>query len=738
MNKKIKLFIILFIVFASTILLFIPTLKNIHFGLDIQGGFELLYKIEPLEEGNEITEEDLNNTYEAILNRIDTLGVSEPEISFENTNTLRISLPGVSNEEDARDIISTIALISFRDTNDNLLMTSQILGKAGASIDQNSKTLLPVVKLDIDDTSTFYNVTKDVSKMNDNRIVIWLDFEEGVDSFKDQEQTCGTEENLKCLSAAYVNEGLNSSSVVIEGNFTKAKVNRLASLINAGSLPTKLVEDSAPHKVSATFGSKTIQKAFIAGIISLSLISLLLIFKYRLFGLISSISLFVYFLLTFVIFNLVGGVLTLPGIAALILGIGMAIDSAIILIERIKDEYKTNLKEAYTKGSKSSLVAIVDSNITTLLVGIVLYIFGQSSIKGFATILIISIFSTFLSMIVLNNRLIKNAVNSLESNKKTNMYFGKIKAKKKFDFVKIGRYALISFIIVMVLGVVFYFTNSINLGIDFSGGTSINMISDKNIDFDKIIPTLEKYNVVEYKHYIGTEKEGYIKLNNILNKENQTELINTFTDLGIDVSVGQISTMVVSNLVKNALFSLLLAAVVIIIYMAIRFSFSFGISSLLVLLHDVVLIIVGFIIFRFEFNFIIVAAILTIIGYSINDTIVVFDRIRENKAKLYKNTIKTKEDLTELMNKSLTEVLTRNLLTSITTIISVLTLIFTNMNEIFEFNIAILIGLVCGTISSLVFAPNLWRILEKKNVGKIKKKRDYDEIDELSIKGINS
>lgn len=732
MKKLTKLIILYVVLFIISIVLFIPTLKNINFGLDLQGGFEILYKIEPLSGKKELTTDDLNNTYKAIVNRIDTLGVSEPVITFEGENTLRIQLPGVEDEKEAKEIISTIGLLSFRDTSDNLLMSSDILGSGGASVDTNSETLRPVVKINIKDTSTFYKVTSEVSKKSDNRIVIWLDFDEETDSFKDSESTCGTEENKKCLSAAYVNEGLNSTNVIIEGNFTKEKVTRLAELINSGSLPTKLVEDSTPHSVSASFGAKTIEKCGIAGLITLSLIFALLIIKYRVSGVLTSISLTTYSLLTFAIFNLIGGVLTLPGIAALILGIGMAVDSSIILVERVKDQYKNNLKEAFEKGSHSSLSAIIDANVTTLIIAVILYIFGQSSIKGFATMLIISIVVTIISMVIINRLLIKYFVNTGVFDEKFVLLFGKKNKETKIDFVKNSKYLLISFIIILLTGIIFYFIKGINLGVDFSGGTNITLVSEKNFDIKELTNYVSDYEIDEYNYYVGASKEGYIKLNEIIKEEDKEEIISKYENLGIDVSINEISTMVVKNLTKNAVYSLLIAFVAIIIYIAIRFSFTFGVSGLIALIHDVILILVAFILLRLQFNFIVIASILTIIGYSINDTIVIFDRIRENNIM-----VKTKEDLSNVVNKSLNNILVRNIMTSVTTIIAVLSLLVLGVNEIFTFNVAILIGLIGGTISSLIFAPNLWRILEVRNLKK-PKKAPKKELDELSIKGINS
>lgn len=242
-NKKIKVIlgtlIVLIVMFISGYLC-IPIFNNINYGLDLQGGFEVLYEIEPLE-GNELTNEMVNNTYKAILKRIDILGVNEPEIAIENENRIRIALAGITNKDEAREIISSTATISFRDANDNLLMTSDVLGGVvKVSQDQYGR---PAVSLPIKDKEKFYEVTSKVKDMTNNVIVIWLDYDETKDSYYKEKENCGSLSNSRCLSAARVDSAF-SSDVIIQGNFTTEEVKSLVELINSGSLPTKLNEIS--------------------------------------------------------------------------------------------------------------------------------------------------------------------------------------------------------------------------------------------------------------------------------------------------------------------------------------------------------------------------------------------------------------------------------------------------------------------------------------------------------------
>lgn len=739
MKKLFKPIIILLIIVVGGILLIKPILNNISYGIDLKGGFEILYRVEPLEKDGVINEESLNKTYNAIVDRIDTLGVSEPVITIEGDNLIRVQLPGVSNEEEARDRISTTAVLSFRDVNDNLLMTSEVLDKGGARSELNSQ--VPgtyLVSLDIKDTSKFYEVTSAVSKMgSDNVIVTWLDFEEGKDSYKSYgRENCN---DMKCLSAANVNEGLNSSTVTITGNFTKEESELLAEYINNGSLPTKLVEEATPRSVSPSFGHEVIEKTAFAGVVTFVLITLILLIKYRVSGLVASISLFMYLLLVFFIFNGVDGVLTLTGIAALVLGIGMAVDSIIISNERVNDERLLNPKliQSYTNANKSSLLAIIDANVTTLIAAIVLYIFGESSVRGFATMLIITIFITIFATVLFYRWMMGLLVKTKVFDKKQDLLFGKCKKKKRHDFVKFAKWPTLVSVVIISIGLLFAVVNGFNFGVDFTGGTNINLSSSNKLNFKEIEKICNQYDVRDYDYYMNSETEGYIILNDILDDQDEIKIKNELSNLGIETSMNEISTLVTNNLTKNAIKSLIYSLIAVIIYVTIRFNFNYGISAILMLCHDVLIILAIFAIFNISVDFIIVAALLTIIGYSINDTIVVFDRIRDTRKLLFKDKKKlTKEELRRVANISSSDTIGRNVYTTITTLIAVVSLIIVGLNDILTFNLAILFGLVAGAVSSLLIGPNLLIYLEKRSMNK--PEEEDDEVEELKIKGINS
>ena len=731
---------IIMVVITALALFMIPGIfGSLKYGLDLQGGFEVLYEVSSLNEDEELDESMLNNTRKNLLRRIDTLGVSEPVIEIEGDNRIRVQLAGVTDQDTAREVLSKPAVLSFRDSSNNLLMTSDVLTSKGASEDSDNKGL-PAVKLSISKKDEFYRVTKRISETEDRLIVIWLDYEEGLSYNK---QTGGYEENGKfvkcgssnsrCLSAATVSEGF-SSDVIIQGSFTKDDVKQLVDYINSGNLPTKLEEISS-KTVTASFGEKSLDKTYTAGIIGIAAVAIFMIILYHFAGLISAIGLLIYTIVTFGIFWLVGGVLTLQGIAAMLLGIGMAVDANVLSFSRIKDELKkgSSLAGAFKKGNTNSIKTIIDANITTLLVAIILFIFGESSTKGFATMLIISIFVTMIVMVVIVRLILRRFVETGFFDNKVTAFIGKPKkTKRKVDYVKNGTKFLIILFICIIAGVVSLFINKLNLGVAFKGGTSITINAD--MTKKEIKEELKDYTIDS----IDMNEPISVRIEEKLTKEQITEMKNYFEkEKKASTDINVVSNIVQIELIKNALYSILLAIIGMIIYISIRFKFNFGISSILCLGHDVFIIIALFSLLKLEVSTIFITALLSIIGYSINNTIVVFDRIREkSKGKEFK----TKDELKEVVNDSISETMTRSIITSITTMLPVISLIIFGSKEILNFNIALLIGLVAGTYSSILLAGVIWYKLANKNVGKKPTKKWYevDTKSEKLIKGINS
>ena len=748
--KKRKFIISTIIVIAISILCcyFIkPLIDKINFGLDLQGGFEVLYEVEPLKEDDELTGDMLYSTYKSILKRIDVLGVSEPEITIEGDNRIRIKLAGITNANDARNTISSTAVLSFRDANDNLLMTSDVLGgEAKVSQDEYRR---PAVSLKIKDTDKFYEVTKKVKNMTNNIMVIWLDYNETTDSYRKEEKnmTCGTKES-HCLSAAKVEKAF-ASDVIIQGSFTKEEATSLVELINSGALPTKLNEISS-RTVEASFGANSLNKTLLAGVIGIVCVMIIMIVIYRFSGFIASFGLILYTFSSFGVFYLLDGVLTLPGIAAMLLGIGMAVDANVISFERIKENLYIgkDLQEAYEVGNKNSLTSIIDANVTTLIAAIIMFILGESSVKGFATMLIITNIVTIIVMVYLVKYILKIFVKTKIFNNKLGLFIGvnkqKIKKEKqvripyqKVDIIKISKKTFIVTIVLLVLGVTLFLTTKANFGVDFTGGTSITINNNKKLD-KSIKDIIKEYNYTVEKTKV-TDNDTTITIKETLDKEDITSLTNNLKETyDLDSDIYVVSKIVKQELVKNAIKSLIIASIGIIIYISIRFRFNYAISGIVALVHDILFTFLFFTTFKIEINSIFIAAILTIIGYSINDTIVTFDIIRDGYKNKYKGNITKVEDLEDLVNNSIRRTLSRTILTTITTIIPVIILLIFGSKEILTFNIALLVGFILGTYSSIFISNILWLKLERRRILKPKKENDDDdEIQELKVRGIN-
>ena len=720
-----------------------PLLNKINFGLDLQGGFEILYEVSPLKEDDKLSQDMLYSTYKSILKRIDVLGVSEPVITIEGDNRIRIKLAGIKNATDARNTISSTAVLSFRDYNDNLLMTSDVLGgQAKVSTDEYGK---PAVSLKIKDTDTFYNATKKVKNMTNNVMVIWLDFDEETDSYQKEMTKCGTS-NSHCLSGARVSQAF-ASDVIIQGNFTKEEATSLVELINSGALPSKLTEISS-RTVEASFGMDSLNKTLTAGLIGIILVILLMIIVYRFSGFIASIGLIIYTFASFGIFYLINGVLTLPGIAAILLGIGMAVDANVISFERIKEELLIgkNLKDAYAIGNKNSFTSIIDANVTTIIAAIIMFILGQSSVKGFATMLIISIIVTIIVMVYLIKFILKIFVNTNIFNNHLSLFIGlnkkKIKKEKniripypRLNFVKNKKRYLLLTAILLITGIFFYIFTGANYGIDFSGGTSITINSSTNTEQLKKLLLSENYHIEKIS---TSNNEQTIIISEVLEKEAINKLTTTLNDeYKLENSIYVVSKVVKQELAKNAVKSLIVASIGMIIYVAVRFRFNYAISGVIALAHDVLFTFLFFTVFKIQIDSIFIAGILTIIGYSINDTIVTFDVIRESYKSKYKNNITNTKDLDNLVNDSIRRTLYRTIITSLTTIIPVIILMIYGSHEIQNFNICLLVGFIAGTYSSIFISNMIWLKLETRRITKPKSDKYDDEIEELQVKGIN-
>ncbi len=475
---------------------------------------------------------------------------------------------------------------------------------------------------------------------------------------------------------------------------------------------------------------------------------------YRLPGIIAVITLTTYVYLTLLAFNFISGVLTLPGLAALVLGVGMAVDANIIMYERIKDELRIgrNLKQAYKKANKSSFITILDANLTTVLAATVLFFFGESSVKGFAIMLLLAILMSFVTAVFLTRLLLSLIVYSNVFKKKL-WWFGVKKNQihdinegkdvselstpyDRIDFMKLAKPLFAVSGLIIAAGVIILFIFKLNLGIDFTAGTRIDAQSDHALKQHQVEKKMESIGLKPDQLSIGgtNDTKASMQYKHDLSKEEVSKVKSLIQkEFGHDPTVNTVSPVIGQELAKNAMLAVLLASIGMIIYITLRFEWRMGISSIISLLHDAFMIIAVFSLFRLEVDITFIAAVLTIIGYSINDTIVTFDRVREMLRKV--KVITKEEEIDYIVNSSIRQTLTRSVNTVLTVVIVVVALLLLGASSIFNFSLALLIGLVSGVFSSIFIAVPLWGILKKRELRKsehhkltvYKRKRSNDE-----------
>lgn len=754
-GSRIAAFILLVVLlFAGMGLTYKSVVKNVNLGLDLQGGFEVLYQVNPLDKGDKIDDKAVKSTSKTLENRVNSLGVSEPKIQVEDKNRIRVQLAGIKNQSQARDILSSKAKLTVRDADDNVKLTGKDLKQGTAKQEFKQNTNSPTVTFKVKDSDKFRKVTEEISKKKENVMVVWLDYEKG-DSYHKESKKEQEGKKPKYVSAANVDQPINSDSVEISGGFNgKEGVERakqIADLLNAGSLPVDLKEIYS-NSVGAQFGQDALNKTLFASLVGVAVVYLFMLGFYRLPGLVANIALTAYIYLTLVAFNFISGVLTLPGIAALVLGVGMAVDANIIMYERIKDELKVGrtLKQAYKKANKSSFLTIVDANLTTVIAAAVLFFFGESSVKGFATLLLLGILMIFVTAVFLS-RILMSLLISSNYFKKSYWLFGVSKKDRhdinegkdvhdlktpyeRLDFMKLAKQQLTLSVLIVIVGAVILFIFRLNLGIDFSSGTRVDFTTDNKVKQDKVTETFDKANYKPDQISIGESgKNVTVQFKDDLNKNQVSKLKNMVHDkFGHDPTVNTVSPLIGQELAKNAMKALALASIGIIIYVTLRFEWRMGLSAILALLHDVFIMVAVFSIFRLEVDITFIAAVLTIVGYSINDTIVTFDRVRENLQKV--KVIREPKQIDDIVNRSIRQTMTRSINTVLTVVVVVIALLIFGATSIFNFSLALLIGLVSGVISSVFIAVPLWGIMKKrelkKNNGKLvvhKEKKSNDE-----------
>ena len=618
-------------------------------------------------------------------------------------------------------------------------MSGSDIKQGSAKQEFKQETNQPTVTFKVKSKDKFKKVTEKISKKRDNVMVVWMDFKKG-DSYKKEAKKQQEGKEPKYVSAANVDQPINSDSVEISGGFNGKKgvkeAKQISELLNAGSLPVDLKEIYS-NSVGAQFGQDALNKTIFASFIGVAIIYLFMLGFYRLPGLVAIIALTTYIYLTLVAFNFISGVLTLPGLAALVLGVGMAVDANIIMYERIKDELRIGrtLKQAYSKANKSSFLTIFDSNLTTVIAAAVLFFFGESSVKGFATMLLLGILMIFVTAVFLSRGLLNLLVSS-NFFKKQYWLFG-VKKKdrhdmndgkdvhdlktsfEKWNFVKLAKPLIALSILIVVVGLVILAVFKLNLGIDFSSGTRADINAKQPLTQAKVEKAVKDVGLEPDQIQINgsSNKGATVQFKKDLSRAEDNKLSDKIkSEFGDTPQINTVSPLIGQELAKNAITALILASLGIIIYVSLRFEWRMGLSAVLALLHDVFIIVAVFSLFRIEVDLTFIAAVLTIVGYSINDTIVTFDRVRENLHKL--KVITSPEQIDDMVNRSIRQTMTRSINTVLTVVVVVVAILIFGAPTIFNFSLALLIGLISGVFSSVFIAVPLWGIMKKRQLKK--------------------
>lgn len=736
-SRLIAFILLVALLFTGMGLTYKNVVKNVNLGLDLQGGFEVLYQVNPLDKGEKIDKKALQATSRTLENRVNVLGVSEPKIQIEDPNRIRVQLAGIKDQAQARKLLSTQANLTIRDAQDHVLMSGSDIKQGSAK--QEFKQDQPTVTFKVKSKEKFKKVTEKISKKRDNVMVVWMDYKKG-DSYKKEAKKQQEGKDPKYVSAANVDQPINSDSVEISGGFNGKKgvkeAKQIAELLNAGSLPVDLKEIYS-NSVGAQFGQDALDKTIFASFIGVGIIYLFMLGFYRLPGLVAIIALTTYIYLTLVAFNFISGVLTLPGLAALVLGVGMAVDANIIMYERIKDELRIGrtLKQAYSKANKSSFLTIFDSNLTTVIAAAVLFFFGESSVKGFATMLLLGILMIFVTAVFLSRGLLSLLVSSNFFKKKYWLFGVKKKDRhdinegkdvhdlktsfEKWNFVKLAKPLIALSILIVIVGLFILSIFKLNLGIDFSSGTRADIETNQSLTQGKVEKAVKDVGLSPDQVQINGSghKNATVQFKKNLSRAEDNKLSDKIkSEFGDTPQINSVSPLIGQELAKNAMTALILASIGIIIYVSLRFEWRMGLSAVLALLHDIFIIVAVFGLFRLEVDLTFIAAVLTIVGYSINDTIVTFDRVRENLHKV--KVVTSPEQIDDIVNRSIRQTMTRSINTVLTVVVVVVAILIFGAPTIFNFSLALLIGLISGVFSSVFIAVPLWGIMKKRQLKK--------------------
>ncbi len=692
--------------------------EYIKLGLDLKGGLSVTYEIQE----DDYSDKDLEDTKYKIEKRVEAY-TNEYSVYEDGDKKITAEIPGVTNADEILEALNIEGKLEFLDP-DNYTKWSQGQEYEAALTGDDIK-----------------NATAGIDSDNGNDNVVQLAFtDEGAQKFADV-----TAANVgkivyiiydnKVVSAPTVQSAITGGSAEINKIGSYEEAEQLATTIRIGALPLTLKQVRS-NIVGATLGSDAISTSLKAGAIGIALVFLIMIIVFRIPGLVASFALAFYTILDLLVINLFNVTLTLPGIAGVILSVGMAVDANVIIFTRIKEELADgkSVKQAVKGGFHNALSAIIDGNVTTLIAALVLGIFGTGTIKGFAITLAIGVVLSVFTALAVSQSLLTALVNLGVTDAK---YFGVAREPKKTNFVKAGKFCMLGSLIVIIACFCMMPVNNkskgspLNFSVEFAGGTSLTVGFDKEYSLSEaekdIVPVIaEAAGIGEAGISVQTvsgTNEIVFKMPELsddgTDDSQMSKVRSALTDkLGADVKEANvISGSVSSEMSKNAIFSVILAAILMLIYIAIRFhDVKFGASAVIALLHDVAMVFCLYIILRLTVGNTCIACLLTIVGYSINATIIIFDRVRENIGVMKPKKVTYKD----IVNLSINQTFSRTIYTSLTTFVTIFVLYIMGVASIKEFALTLMAGIIIGAYSSVCITGPLWYTMKTK-LGKTEK-----------------
>lgn len=681
--------------------------RNIKTGLDLSGGVSITYQVV----GNDNpTDEDMKDTVYKLSQRVLQYS-TEAQVYQEGANRINIEIPGVT---DANKILEE-------------------LGKPGSL---QFTTDDGTVVLEGSDVDTAESRVQSDEIGNNEYVVELILTKEGTTKFADATSANVGKQIMivydgSVISAPMVNEAITGGKAYISGMADQKEADTLSSSIRIGSLSLQL-EELRSNVVGAQLGEEAISTSLMAGAIGLVLVIIFMICVYRLPGIISGISLIIYTGMMLLCLNAFDLTLTLPGIAGIILSIGMAVDANVIIYARIREEIGggMSVKGAIRAGFKKAFAAIFDGNITTLIAAIVLGLLGSGSVQGFAQTLALGIVLSMITALIIS-RLLVNAFYTLGFQKES--LYGKYKERNVIDFVGKRKIFFGISIVLLLIGPAAMIISSVNTGkalnynLEFMGGTSTNVTFNEDLsiaDIDsKVKPVVQgvtKDANIQTQKVTGTN-QVIIKTRDLDLDERQALSDALKEEFKVDtekITAESISSTVSGEMRNDAILAVAIATICMLIYIWFRFKdLRFASSAVIALLHDVIIVLAFYAVVRISVGSTFIACMLTILGYCINATIVIFDRIRENMSKM-----KAKDDLKYVVNLSITQTLTRSIYTSLTTFIMIGMLFILGVSSIREFAAPLMVGIIGGVYLDVCITGSLWYVfkmkVQKKSISK--------------------